>query len=187
MEPGIDNTASGHTPHAHGGAVGNRGGVLTSVRALEQSRALAHVPGSGRQGETITAEQWPLRNFIELGALPSAVPCARLHTRQVLWEWNQTGLIEAAELIVSELMTNAITATQPLDSADSVQLWLLSDNQRTQILVGDASANPPRRIDTDGDAEAGRGLLLVETLSSNWGWYATGRHRTAKVVWAELR
>jgi anti-sigma regulatory factor (Ser/Thr protein kinase) len=124
---------------------------------------------------------------MELGALPSAVPCARLHTRQVLWEWNQTGLIEAAELIVSELITNAIAATQSIDSADSVHLWLLSDNHRTQILVGDASPNAPRRIDTDDDAEAGRGLLLVETLSSNWGWYATSRHRTAKVVWAELR
>ena len=186
MEPGIDDTASGSMPFAQSGGAGNRG-VLTSARSPEQSRAPAHVPRPGRRGETVTSERWPLRNFIELGALPGAVPCARLHTRQVLWEWNQTGLIEAAELILSELITNAITATQSIDSADSVQLWLLSDNHRTQILVCDASPNPPRRIGTDGDAEAGRGLLLVETLSSEWGWYATGRRRTAKVVWAELR
>jgi hypothetical protein len=33
------------------------------------------------------AAQWPLRSFLELGALPGAVPYARLHARQVLWEW----------------------------------------------------------------------------------------------------
>ncbi len=31
--------------------------------------------------------EWPLESFLELGALPSAVPCARYHCRQVLWEW----------------------------------------------------------------------------------------------------
>jgi hypothetical protein len=30
---------------------------------------------------------WPLRSHLELGALPSAVPCARLHAKHVLWEW----------------------------------------------------------------------------------------------------
>jgi hypothetical protein len=54
-------------------------------------------------------------------------------------------------------------------------------------MVGDPSPHPPRRIDADGDTEGGRGLLLVEMLSSNWGWYAIGQHRIAKVVWAELR
>jgi hypothetical protein len=32
---------------------------------------------------------WPLRSGLELGALPSAVPCARLHARQVTWEWGK--------------------------------------------------------------------------------------------------
>jgi hypothetical protein len=54
-------------------------------------------------------------------------------------------------------------------------------------MVGDASPHPPRRIDPAGEAEGGRGLLLVEALSSKWGWYATSRRETTKVVWAELR
>ncbi len=33
------------------------------------------------------AGEWLLQDFIELGALPGAVPCARLHVRQVLWEY----------------------------------------------------------------------------------------------------
>jgi hypothetical protein len=33
------------------------------------------------------ARPWPVRDFLELGALPGAVPCARLHARHILWEW----------------------------------------------------------------------------------------------------
>ena|ERR1035438_767306 len=33
------------------------------------------------------AARWPCQSFLELGALPGAAPCARLHARQVLWEW----------------------------------------------------------------------------------------------------
>jgi hypothetical protein len=32
-------------------------------------------------------DDWPLHSYLELGTLPGAVPCARLHTRHVLWEW----------------------------------------------------------------------------------------------------
>ena len=34
---------------------------------------------------------WALQDFLEFGALVSAVPCARLHARQVLWEWGPLG------------------------------------------------------------------------------------------------
>lgn len=187
MEPDIDDTMSGCRPYAHGnGTPRSGGGVLTSVRSSEPARVPATGRLSGHHGETIMPGRWPLRTSLELGALSSAVPCARLHTRQVLWEWQQTSLIEAAELIVSELMTNAIAATQAISSACPVRLQLVSDSSRTVVMVGDGNPHPPRRIDADGDNEAGRGLLLVETLSSNWGWYATDQPRTAKVVWAEL-
>src|SRR5579862_5146488 len=54
---------------------------------------------------------WPLCSYLELGALPTAVPCARLHARHVLWEWGLNGLAADTELLVSELVTNAIKAT----------------------------------------------------------------------------
>jgi hypothetical protein len=37
----------------------------------------------------------PLRSYLELSALPTAVPCARLHARNVLWEWGSNGLARA--------------------------------------------------------------------------------------------
>jgi hypothetical protein len=43
---------------------------------------------TGREGRTMPAPtDWPLQSHLELGAFDTAVPCARLHTRQVLWEW----------------------------------------------------------------------------------------------------
>jgi anti-sigma regulatory factor (Ser/Thr protein kinase) len=91
-------------------------------------------------------------------------------------------------LIVSELTTNAVTATQATDSLHPVRLWLLSDGSRTLILMGDASPHPPRPVDLDEDeADGGRGLLLVEALSWNWGWYFLHTIDVTKVVWAELR
>jgi hypothetical protein len=44
-------------------------------------------PSSDREGRTAPVNtQWPLQSHLELGAYDTAVPCARLHTRQVLWE-----------------------------------------------------------------------------------------------------
>ncbi len=54
---------------------------------------------------------WPLFTSLPLGALPGATPCARLHARAVLAEWGFDDLAEAAELIVSELVTNAVRAS----------------------------------------------------------------------------
>ncbi len=73
-------------------------------RGPSQSDAPVPVPPSHNRGTTM-ADEWPLRDFIECGALPGAVPCARLHARLVLAEWGLTGLNERAELAVSELVT----------------------------------------------------------------------------------
>src|ERR1700678_165996 len=56
--------------------------------------------------------RWPRRDGPELGASPSAVPCARNRARGILREWQLTGFTEAAMIAVSELVTNACLATQ---------------------------------------------------------------------------
>lgn len=58
---------------------------------------------------------WPLRSYLELGALPSAVPCARLHARLLAAEWGFEALAQTVELVVSELVTNAIRASEGVD------------------------------------------------------------------------
>jgi anti-sigma regulatory factor (Ser/Thr protein kinase) len=130
--------------------------------------------------------EWPLRDFIELGALPGAVPCARLHARQLLWEWGLTRFIDSTELLVSELVTNAMQETRAMEWITPVRLWLLAGKTRVLILVWDASPREPARVNISGDAESGRGLLLVETISDKWDWYFP-QDTGGKVVWAEVR
>jgi anti-sigma regulatory factor (Ser/Thr protein kinase) len=138
-----------------------------------------------RHEGTALADEWLLGDFIEFGALVTAVPCARLHTRQVLWEWGLTQLTEDAELIVSELMTNAVFASESMETTFPVRLWLLSDKEHVAILVWDANPRPPVNLDPDVDAEWGRGLLLVAASSKRWGSYPAP-DIGGKVVWAVI-
>ena len=54
---------------------------------------------------------WPLQTTLTLGALPTAAGCARLHARNVISGWGQAALADNVELVVSELVTNAILAS----------------------------------------------------------------------------
>jgi anti-sigma regulatory factor (Ser/Thr protein kinase) len=131
---------------------------------------------------------WPLRNYLELGALPSAPGCVRSHARALLREWGLEGLTEVTELLISELVTNAVRTTVE-HRLDSPIRWRMSSN-RAQVLIevwdGDSSPPPvpPAGIPVL-DAVSGRGLFIVDTLSARWDWYAS-HPLPGKVVWAEV-
>jgi anti-sigma regulatory factor (Ser/Thr protein kinase) len=133
-----------------------------------------------------TNSPWALQDFLELGALASAVPCARLHARHVLWEWGLESLGESAELLVSELVTNAVKASRAMTQGSPVRLWLVSDSAQILILVWDSSPVAPVRMNTSDEAENGRGLMLVEAVSEQWGWYHH-MNNDGKFVWAIAR
>ena len=145
-----------------------------------------------------TAPTCPLRGSrIALGALPSAVPCARAHTRAVLSTWDAWSVIDNAEVVVTELVTNAIThGSQGHDSGPIpvVKLDLLLA-RALFIDVWDGSTDPPvmRALpETSGGVagagepgepagsaspgravpalppDGGRGLLLVSALCTSW-------------------
>jgi anti-sigma regulatory factor (Ser/Thr protein kinase) len=129
-------------------------------------------------------DEWPLLSHLELGALPGAAACARLHARHVLWEWGLSAFAENAELLVSELVTNATRASPSVERIQPVGLWLSSDRSRVLILVQDTSSRLPEPADDAGDYdERGRGLLIVEAISAKWGWDAKN-DSGGKVVWA---
>jgi len=65
-------------------------------------------------------------------------------------------------------------------------LWLRSDHGRVLVQVWDGNGRMPRRQEAGLDAEHGRGLLLVETLSTAWGAY-TLEQSSGKVVWGMLQ
>ena len=117
------------------------------------------------------------------------MPSARAHVRQLLWEWRHAELAQDASVVVSELITNAIMASAELRPAIApVRVWLGSATTCVLLAVADASPRPPVRLNLDPDTEGGRGLALVEALTTRWGWYLanpTTAARLVKVVWAE--
>ena len=138
---------------------------------------------------------WPHQSYLELGSLPTAAPCARLHTTLVLWEWDLGALVPNAALVVSELVTNAVQASRGVTESrfaghwapgtPPVRLWLSADEYRLVIQVWDGSDQPPVPQPVEPAADCGRGLLLVGSLSSEWGCYAP-EDCSGKVVWAVI-
>jgi anti-sigma regulatory factor (Ser/Thr protein kinase) len=133
-------------------------------------------------------DPWPLRSSLELGALPTAVPCACVHTQLLLWEWGLSSLAESAELLVSELVSNAVNATAGRDG-QVVSLRLSGNATQVLIEVHDADPRPPGPRDPrepgEGNSGARDGVLLVAALSTRWDWYLT-EAPPGKVVWCEL-
>jgi hypothetical protein len=122
-----------------------------------------------------------------------AWPCARLHTMLVLWEWDLGALAPTAAVVVSELVTNAVQASAGITDSQfagswapgtpPVRMWLSADEHRLVIQVWDGSDQPPEPQPVEPEADSGRGLLLVGSLSAEWGCYAP-EASSGKVVWA---
>jgi histidine kinase-like protein len=139
------------------------------------------------------AGMWPLRSGLSLGAQERAVPCARLHARLVVAEWGLPALVEAAELVVSELVSNSLRSSHGLDGyryqgawragTPPLRLGVWSDGRRVLVQVWDAAEGMPVRRQPPPDDEHGRGLLLVEHLSEARGVYRLAG-TSGKVTWA---
>lgn len=114
----------------------------------------------------------------QLSAESWQVAVVRARVRETLARWGLHQLADSAELVVSELVTNAVRhATGPIE----VQVLLL--DQIVSFSVGDAKTPLPRLRRTSFDDEGGRGLQLVSLLGHRWGARATP---TGKVVWCDL-
>jgi anti-sigma regulatory factor (Ser/Thr protein kinase) len=146
--------------------------------------SLGHAWQSANPGTNADFGHWRLASRLELGALPSAVPCARLHAKHIFREWNLAHVADDAELIVSELMTNALKAARQQPDTRHITLHLLASHDYLMIQVWDALPTAPAPRPHTIDAETGRGLEIVTLLSDRWGFY----HPIGggKVVWATL-
>ncbi|MFF8402419.1 SpoIIE family protein phosphatase [Streptomyces sp. NPDC014846] len=108
---------------------------------------------------------------------PRSVGRAREYARGQLLSWDLEPLVDTAELLVSELVTNALRYGE-----GEIRLRLLLD--RTLVCeVWDSGLVQPRRRRARDTDEGGRGLQLVGLLSAAWGSRRTPRGKT---VWFEL-
>ena len=117
-----------------------------------------------------------------LVTLPTSPFWARRYTRFFLDSCRgiSVGIAETAELLVSELVTNAVRfagdPARTLRYSERVNASLISLSLRhfhgcLLIEVYDAGSNPPIRSHPDDGAENGRGLMLVDALSKEWSYF----------------
>src|SRR5262249_37099501 len=102
---------------------------------------------------------------------------ARSLIRRPLREWGLTELTPLAELVVSELVTNAVRYAQ-----SKISLRLVLEGGLFCEVIDDSAALPRLRQAAEFD-ERGRGLQVVSQIAQRWGTRRTG---TGKVVWCEL-
>lgn len=110
-----------------------------------------------------------------LPALPRSVGRARQYAREVLTTWHLQTVSDTVELLVSELVTNSVRATGLADehgdgcTVSPIYLCLSMVADVLLIEVWDVSSRVPRKRSAADDDETGRGLLLVQALSKEWG------------------
>ena len=112
----------------------------------------------------------------ELPAESAIVSQARTRAVHQLAEWGLEELAFTTELMVSELVTNAIRHAQP-----PIRLRMILDTVLT-CEVSDATIAAPRHRQADRYDEGGRGLMLVARLAARWGTRYT---RAGKTIWAQ--
>ncbi|MEU9120899.1 SpoIIE family protein phosphatase [Streptomyces sp. NPDC048506] len=112
----------------------------------------------------------------EVPSDPAAVADARADLSRQLARWDLEEMVFTTELVLSELITNAIRyATGP------IQVRLLYDRTLICEVSDTSSTSPHLRYAADED-EGGRGLFLVSQLTQRWGTRYTPE---GKIIWAE--
>ncbi len=116
---------------------------------------------------------------VRLATGPAAASEARGQVRAAIRDWDTPVDPDVAVLLVSELVTNAIIH----EEGGAVTLGIRCSRDRLRVDVYDRSRSFPVVTDAPVDAETGRGLMLVASLASEWGFYRTP---TGKAVYFTL-
>ncbi|MGW3668508.1 ATP-binding protein [Streptomyces sp. NPDC005141] len=116
---------------------------------------------------------------------PRAVTICRRALRLILTLHGLPHLAEVAELVATELVTNAVQHTE-----GPAAIRLRWARGVLRIGVWDGDATPPALAPPGALGESGRGLTLVQGCADDWGWYrlggAQGPGSAGKFIWCEL-
>src|SRR5215831_6425061 len=94
---------------------------------------------------------------------------ARSQVRSAIEAWDVPADPAVAALLTSELVTNAISH----QAGETIMLVLTCTWSKLRVDVHDTSWAMPELLDAPADAESGRGLMLVASLATDWGYYPT--------------
>jgi anti-sigma regulatory factor (Ser/Thr protein kinase) len=196
--PGADMTSVvPHLCHALRDAVRvarSRGGRLPDVQeddrsaladsALEREVSLPGAGGTPPEGFPLTIPVGPWSVAYRWPADPICVGTARRLLLRHLGQWDMTALADTAGLVLSELATNSVRhASGPDGRLIETRFQRLPDGT-LRIEVHDADQTKPERREPSADADSGRGLLLVDTLTGG-RWGVSDREGIGKLTWAE--
>lgn len=122
----------------------------------------------------------PPPGVLTLPPVARASALAREHVRRYGSEWSED-LLDVVLLVVSEAVTNAVRYGHGY-----VDLLILATPELIRIEVGDDNpATPLPRESGDGLADGGRGLQLLDALTSAWGTHDRGDGQ-GKTVWLDI-
>lgn len=123
-----------------------------------------------------------------LNPVPEEARTARQFVRELLAGWDLGYLIDDAEMIIAELVVNAVRhglRSRSSAAPAALRLCLLRRAGEVMLAVTDPSSEAPQPRTPGWTGESGRGLQIVSALSYLWGWSPIeGR---GKAVWAVLR
>jgi anti-sigma regulatory factor (Ser/Thr protein kinase) len=148
------------------------------------------LPASPPQFLPVPSAWWetPAVTSRPLSPVPEEARTARQFVRERLTCWGLSNLIEDAELIIAELVVNAVRhglrTTSPV-TPTSLRLCLLQRVGEVMLAVTDPSNEAPQPQAPGWAGESGRGLQIVGALSYVWGWSPIEGY--GKAVWAVLR
>jgi anti-sigma regulatory factor (Ser/Thr protein kinase) len=128
-----------------------------------------------------------------LSARPEEARTARQFVRELLTCWGLEALTDDAEMIVDELVVNAVlhgtraglARGNPGAPRTVLRLCMLRRAGEVMLAVVDPGNETPVPRHPDWGGESGRGLQIVGALSHVWGWSPIAGH--GKAVWAVLR
>ncbi|MFD5285290.1 ATP-binding protein [Streptomyces rubrogriseus] len=172
-------------PVSEAGATTRSGGLPYPVRATA-GRAVP--PSSAPHASRPARGGRPTAAVLRVACSGEGFARARVFTRDTLRGWSLDHLGDDAVLVITELVSNALTHAVPPSVADGpeIRLGLALGTGRLTLTVSDHGDNAPRFDPSDGSAlrEHGRGLCIVDALAEEWGW--TPRPPAGKTVWAAL-
>jgi anti-sigma regulatory factor (Ser/Thr protein kinase) len=167
---------------------------MAGLSAAHPDTAMSPLPapsGSVAPAPGFPAELWPQSGdagddawvaSLTLTPAPESARAGRAFARQALAERHLDVLAGDVELVVSELVTNALRHGGASPGTLELMVWRRMGH--LILAVTDSSPRPPTLADADPLNDSGRGLRVVEEIAGSWGWTSLGDRR--KAVWAVI-